>query len=107
MLAATPELVSYDRIVGLVLDRIAVDSSITRAPPGGEAVGRSPVDRGKQGLERSRMTDGTDSPGPCPMIHGEVWAGSAQCRGVPAHSFRVIPPATPRDDRNRRTVSSR
>lgn len=39
---------SYDRTVGLVLDRIAVDGSITKAPGGGEVAGRSPVDRGKQ-----------------------------------------------------------
>lgn len=42
----------YDRIVGLVLDQIAVDGSVPKAPGGGEAAGRSPVDRGKQGLER-------------------------------------------------------
>ncbi|MEU2672309.1 IS5 family transposase [Streptomyces sp. NPDC007164] len=48
---------AYDRIAGLVLDQIAVDGSITKAPGGGEAAGRSPVDRGKQGLKRSGMTD--------------------------------------------------
>ncbi|MGW0964419.1 IS5 family transposase [Streptomyces gelaticus] len=53
---------SYDRIVGLVLDRIAVDGSITKAPGGGEVAGRSPVDRGKQGLKRSGMTDGYGIP---------------------------------------------
>ncbi len=53
---------SYDRIVGLVLDQIAVDGSITKAPGGGEAAGRSPVDRGKQGLKRSGMTDGYGIP---------------------------------------------
>ncbi|MEU2672669.1 IS5 family transposase [Streptomyces sp. NPDC007164] len=53
---------AYDRIVGLVLDRIAVDGSITKAPGGGEAAGRSPVDRGKQGLKRSGMTDGYGIP---------------------------------------------
>jgi len=53
---------SYDRIVGLVLDHIAVDGSITKAPGGGEAAGRSPVDRGKQGLKRSGMTDGYGIP---------------------------------------------
>ncbi|GGM21199.1 hypothetical protein GCM10010129_76830 [Streptomyces fumigatiscleroticus] len=37
---------SYDRIVGLVLDQIAVDGSITKAPGVGEVAGRSPVDRG-------------------------------------------------------------
>ncbi|MGF1426298.1 IS5 family transposase [Kitasatospora sp. LaBMicrA B282] len=55
-------LQSYDRIVGLVLDQIAVDGSITKAPGGGEAAGRSPVDRGKQGLKRSGMTDGYGIP---------------------------------------------
>ncbi|MEU1276471.1 IS5 family transposase [Streptomyces sp. NPDC005799] len=52
----------YDRIVGLVLDQIAVDGSITKAPGGGEVAGRSPVDRGKQGLKRSGMTDGYGIP---------------------------------------------
>jgi transposase len=33
-------LASYDRIVGLVLDQIAVDGSITKAPGGGERQGR-------------------------------------------------------------------
>ncbi|MEU1600540.1 IS5 family transposase [Streptomyces sp. NPDC005708] len=55
-------LVCYDRIVGLVLDQIAVDGAITKAPGGGEAAGRSPVDRGKQGLKRSGMTDGYGIP---------------------------------------------
>lgn len=55
-------LASYDRIVGLLLDQIAVDGSITKAPGGGEAAGRSPVDRGKQGLKRSGMTDGYGIP---------------------------------------------
>ncbi|WP_432014245.1 hypothetical protein [Streptomyces cucumeris] len=39
-------LESYDRIVGLVLDQIAVDGAITQASGGGEAAGRPPVDRG-------------------------------------------------------------
>lgn len=55
-------LESYDRIIGLVLDQIAVDGSITKAPGGGEVAGRSPVDRGKQGLKRSAMTDGYGIP---------------------------------------------
>ncbi|MGC0361638.1 transposase [Streptomyces sp. SAI-124] len=44
----------YDRIVGLVLDQIAGDGSITEAPGGGEAAGRSPVNRGKRGPETFR-----------------------------------------------------
>ncbi|KOX11482.1 IS5 family transposase [Streptomyces sp. NRRL B-3648] len=53
---------TYDRIVGLEPDRIAIDGAITKAPRGGEAAGRSPVDRGKQGLKRSGMTDGYGIP---------------------------------------------
>lgn len=49
---------AYDRIVGRVLDQIAVDGAIAKAPGGGEAAGRSPADRGKQGMKRSGMTDG-------------------------------------------------
>ncbi|GGV03587.1 hypothetical protein GCM10010211_83540 [Streptomyces albospinus] len=49
---------AYDRLVGLVLDQSAMDGAITKAPGGGEAAGRSPVDRGKQGMKRSGMTDG-------------------------------------------------
>ncbi|WP_432922452.1 IS5 family transposase [Microbispora sp. CA-135349] len=65
-----------DRIVGLVLDQIAVDGSITKAPGGGEVAGRSPVDRGKQGLKRSGMTDGYGIP------LGRVLAG-ANCHDSP------------------------
>ena len=43
---------SYDRIVGLVLEEIAVDGCIAKAPGGGECAGRSPVDRGKLGMKR-------------------------------------------------------
>lgn len=55
-------LESYDWIVALVLDQIAVDGSITKAPGDGVVAGRSPVDRGKQGLKRSGMTDGHGIP---------------------------------------------
>jgi transposase len=55
-------LESYDRIVGLILDQIAVDGCITKAPGGGQLAGRSPVDRGKRGLKRSAMTDGYGIP---------------------------------------------
>ena len=67
---------AYDRIVGLVLDQIAVDGAITKAPGGGEAAGRSPVDRGKQGMKRSGMTDGYGIP------LGRVLAG-ANCHDSP------------------------
>ena len=55
-------LEAYDRIVGLVLDQILIDGCITKAPGGGQCAGRSPVDRGKQGMKRSSMTDGHGMP---------------------------------------------
>jgi transposase len=53
---------SYDRIVGLVLDDIAVDGCITKAPGGGEVAGPSPVDRRKQGMKRSVLVEGEGIP---------------------------------------------
>jgi hypothetical protein len=55
-------LAQYDRMIGLELDDLAVDGCITKAPSGGEAAGESPVDRGKQGLKRSVLVDGTGVP---------------------------------------------
>ena len=55
-------LQAYDRMLGLELGDLAVDGCITKAPGGGEAAGRSPVDRGKQGLKRSVVTDGHGIP---------------------------------------------
>ncbi len=55
-------LAAYDRMIGLELDDLAVDGCITKAPGGGEVAGRSPVDRGKQGLKRSVVTDGQGIP---------------------------------------------
>ncbi|MGW7540505.1 IS5 family transposase [Streptomyces sp. NPDC054770] len=77
-------LESYDRIVGLVLDRIAVEGPITKAPGGGEATGRSPVDRGKQGLKRSSMADGYGIP------LGRVLAGANR------HDSPLLAPALDR-----------
>ncbi len=53
---------AYDRLVGLVLDQISIDGCITKAPGGGECAGRSPVDRGKQGMKRSSMVEGYGIP---------------------------------------------
>lgn len=55
-------LAHYDRMIGLELDDIAVDGCITKAPCGGEAAGRSPVDRGKRGLKRSTVVDAVGIP---------------------------------------------
>ncbi len=63
-------LAAYDRIVGLILDQISIDGSITKAPGGGQTAGRSPVDRGKQGLKRSGMVEGYG------ILLGRVLAGA-------------------------------
>jgi len=55
-------LESYDRIIGLELSEVAVDGCITKAPCGGEKAGRSPVDRGKQGIKRSTVVDAEGIP---------------------------------------------
>jgi Transposase DDE domain len=68
-------LAAYDRMLGLDLDHLAVDGCITKAPCGGEVAGRSPVDRGKQGLKRSV---------------------AVEARGVPLGA--VAAPANRRDD---------
>jgi hypothetical protein len=49
-------------MIGLELDDLAVDGCVTKAPSGGEVAGRSPVDRGKQGLQRSVVTAGSGIP---------------------------------------------
>ena len=48
----TLALRAYDRMNGLDLEDLAVDGCITKAPAAGAVAGRSPVDRGKQGLKR-------------------------------------------------------
>jgi hypothetical protein len=55
-------LAAYERMIGLDLADLAVDGCISKAPSGGEVAGRSPVDRGKQGLKRSMLTEGRGLP---------------------------------------------
>ena len=55
----------YDKMIGLDLGNLVVDGCITKAPCGGEAAGRSPVDRGKQGTKRSLLVDGAGIPLGC------------------------------------------
>ena len=55
-------LEAYDRIVGIEFADLAVDGCIVKAPCGGQAAGRSPVDRGKQGTKRSVLVDGKGIP---------------------------------------------
>jgi transposase len=53
---------SYDRMVGLALEELAVDGCITKAPGGGECAGPSPVDRRKLGMKRSLLVEGYGIP---------------------------------------------
>ena len=53
---------SYDRMIGLDLSDVAVDGCITKAPCGGQKAGKSPVDRGKQGIKRSTVVDANGIP---------------------------------------------
>ena len=67
---------AYDRYCGLELEDLVVDGCLVKAPCGGEAAGRSPVDRGKQGTKRSVLTEGAGIP------LGTVVAG-ANCHDSP------------------------
>jgi transposase len=53
---------SYDKFIGLRLAEVAVDRCITKAPCGSEMAGRSPIDRGKQGVKRSTVADSDGIP---------------------------------------------
>jgi transposase len=53
---------AYDRLFGLELEHLVVDGCITKAPCGGQTAGPSPVDRHKQGLKRSTVTEAQGIP---------------------------------------------
>ena len=55
-------LQAYDRMIGLDWPRSPWTAASPRRPSGGEKAGRSPVDRGKQGLKRSVATDAAGVP---------------------------------------------
>jgi transposase len=50
-------LAAYDQLFGLEPAQLAVDGCTTKAPCGGQTAGPSPVDRRKQGLKRSTVTE--------------------------------------------------
>lgn len=55
-------LEAFEKMIGLDLDDLAADGCITKAPAACQTAGRSPVDRGKQGLKRSVATDAAGIP---------------------------------------------
>lgn len=52
----------YDGLRGIRWRWQAIDSATTKSPPGGEATGKSPVDRGKLGTKRHVLTDQRGAP---------------------------------------------
>jgi hypothetical protein len=55
-------LAAYDRMVGLELSDLAIDSCITKHPAVARWPAAGPVDRGKHGLKRSMITDARGIP---------------------------------------------
>jgi putative transposase len=55
-------LAEYDELIGLDWTWQSVDGAMTKAPLGGDATGRNPTDRGKQGTKRSLMTEAEGIP---------------------------------------------
>jgi putative transposase len=55
-------LVEYDALQGIDWEWLAMDGAMTKAPLGGEKVGKHPTDRGKSGTKRSVLTDGGGIP---------------------------------------------
>ena len=88
---------SYDRIVGLALDELAVDGCITKAPGGGECAGRSPVDRAETGHEAVAPGRGQGHParpGPGPREPARLPAAGPHPGQTRRHSARC-PMASP------------
>lgn len=79
---------AYDRMIGLELDDVVVDGSITKAPCGGELAGRNPVDRAKQGTKRSKLVDaarGDDAPPGPGLRHRQDPGGAGSPRPERQH----------------------
>jgi hypothetical protein len=55
-------LAAYDTMIGLDLQDLSADGCHTKAPVKGDKAGRSPVDRGKQGLKRSTLVEARGVP---------------------------------------------
>ena len=103
---------SYDRIVGLVLEELAIDGCITKAPGGGQCAGRSPVDRGKLGMKRSLMVEGYGIPldrvlAPASLTTPRCWPPRWTNSASSARCLRTSPStSTPATTRRRPATSS-
>jgi hypothetical protein len=84
---------AYDMMIGLDLAELCADGCTTKAPCGNECAGRSPVDRGKQGLKGSMLTEGGGirwprSP-PRPTTAVTLGVASVKLHVTPSLTFRV------------------
>ena len=55
-------LLAYDAFSGIDWTWLALDGAMGKAPLGGGKTGRNPTDRGKRGVKRSVLTDGSGIP---------------------------------------------
>ncbi len=90
------------RLIGSDSGALAVDGCLTKAPCGGDTAGRSPVDRGEQGLQRSAVVAGRGvprhpvsagadrhaAPSPAPTAEGLAEPGPRP-DGITAHPDRA------------------
>ena len=88
---------AYDRIVGLLLDHLAVDGCITKAPGGGECAGPSPVDRRKQG----RVVADVAQCGEPPLPREPMWLLCVSERKMNPHPADLRFAARGRDGANK------
>jgi len=58
----TEAVSAYDRIIGLDLSEVVIDTTAGKAPCGGEGTGRNPMDKGKLGVKWSIVTDANGLP---------------------------------------------
>jgi putative transposase len=58
----TTGLEEYDVLKGIDREWLAMDGAMTKAPLGGESTGKDPTDRGKRGVKRSLLCEGSGVP---------------------------------------------
>ena len=96
---------AYDRIVGLVLEELAVDGCITKAPGGGECAGPQPGRPRQAGHEALPLVEGTASrwaacwprrTGTTPRSWPPRWTNSMTSARCPMTSRSTLTPATTR-----------
>jgi putative transposase len=81
----------YNTDIGLDFEWQSLDGCITKAPLGGEATGKNPTDRGKQGTKRHLLTEAAGLPIGL-VVTGANRHDKTQVQAV-FESMPVLPPA--------------